>query len=203
MGLSRNQPHVEYFSTECYGGPKQFADYPIKHKHCFSMICELFAPRSRGHMTLKSRDPKDNPVVDHNYLADPLDLTMLAKACRFGNEIVVEGRGTKDILKGSWPESLTHHTYKSRDEWKPYVKDQATTCYHPGGTAKMGRSDDPMAVLDAELRVRNVTGLRVADCSIMPTLNQGHTQMPAYAIGEKAADLIKQSHSIQSNSVKH
>lgn len=55
----------------------------------------------------------------------------------------------------------------------------------------MGASDDPMAVLDAELRVRGVKGLRVADTSVMPLLNQGHTQMPAYAIGEKAADLIK------------
>jgi choline dehydrogenase-like flavoprotein len=57
----------------------------------------------------------------------------------------------------------------------------------------MGRADDPLAVLDAELRVRGVKGLRVADTSIMPLLNQGHTQMPAYAIGEKAADLIKGS----------
>lgn len=55
----------------------------------------------------------------------------------------------------------------------------------------MGKSEDPMAVLDAELRVRGVRGLRVADTSVMPLLNQGHTQMPAYAIGEKAADLIK------------
>jgi choline dehydrogenase-like flavoprotein len=57
----------------------------------------------------------------------------------------------------------------------------------------MGRADDPLAVLDAELRVRGVKGLRVADTSVMPLLNQGHTQMPAYAIGEKAADLIKGS----------
>jgi choline dehydrogenase-like flavoprotein len=55
----------------------------------------------------------------------------------------------------------------------------------------MGSNEDPMAVLDAELRVRGVKGLRVADTSVMPLLNQGHTQMPAYAIGEKAADLIK------------
>ena len=57
----------------------------------------------------------------------------------------------------------------------------------------MGSADDPMAVLDHDLRVNGVTGLRVADTSVMPLLNQGHTQMPAYAIGEKAADLIKAS----------
>jgi len=63
--------------------------------------------------------------------------------------------------------------------------------YHPGGTCKMGADEDSMAVLDAKLRVRGIKGLRVADTSVMPLLNQGHTQMPAYAIGEKAADLIK------------
>jgi choline dehydrogenase-like flavoprotein len=67
------------------------------------------------------------------------------------------------------------------------------TGYHPGGTCKMGTTEDPMAVLDPELRVKGVKGLRVADTSVMPLLNQGHTQMPAYAIGEKAADLIKGS----------
>lgn len=64
--------------------------------------------------------------------------------------------------------------------------------YHPAGTCKMGRSDDPSAVLDERLRVRGVQGLRVADTSVMPTLNQGHTQLPAYAIGEKCASLIKE-----------
>lgn len=57
----------------------------------------------------------------------------------------------------------------------------------------MGKTDDPKTVVDAKLRVKGVNGLRVADCSIMPTLNGGHTQMPAYAIGEKAADLIKEA----------
>lgn len=62
--------------------------------------------------------------------------------------------------------------------------------YHPGGTCKMGPAEDPLAVLDERLRVRGLKGLRVADVSIMPLLNSGHTQAPAYGIGEKAADLI-------------
>lgn len=86
---------------------------------------------------------------------------------------------------------MTHHAYTTRDEWIPHVKQQATTCYHAAGTCKMGKPDDPMAVLDAELRVRGTRGLRVADCSVMPALHGGHTQMPAYGIAEKAADLIK------------
>lgn len=63
--------------------------------------------------------------------------------------------------------------------------------YHASGTCAMGKSSDVNVVVDEELRVKGVRGLRVADCSIMPTLHSGHTQMPAYGIGEKAADLIK------------
>lgn len=76
---------------------------------------------------------------------------------------------------------LTHHAFTTREQWIPYVKQQATTCYHAAGTCKMGQSDDKMAVLDEKLQVRGVKGLRVADCSVMPTLHGGHTQMPAYA----------------------
>ncbi|KAF4629763.1 hypothetical protein G7Y89_g8380 [Cudoniella acicularis] len=192
MGLTPSQPNVEFFSTECYGGPKQYAEPPNgETTHAFSLIAELFAPKSRGSVTLKSADPKDNPVVDHNYLAEELDVLVLSEACKFANEIITQGKGTADIVEGSWPAKLTHHKNTKREDWVPFVKDNATTCYHPGGTCKMGSNDDKMAVLDHELKVRGVKGLRVADTSVMPLLNQGHTQMPAYAIGEKAADLIK------------
>jgi choline dehydrogenase-like flavoprotein len=67
------------------------------------------------------------------------------------------------------------------------------TGYHAAGTCKMGKDHDPTAVLDEELRVRGVHGLRVVDVSVMPELNNGHTQMPDYGIGEKAADLIKEA----------
>lgn len=67
------------------------------------MITELFSPRSRGTVTLKSTDPFENPEIDCNYLSDPLDLLVLTEGCRLGNEIVMQGAGTKDIVKGSWP----------------------------------------------------------------------------------------------------
>ena len=69
------------------------------------MITELFSPRSRGTVTLKSRDPFENPEIDCNYLSDPLDLLVLTEGCRLGNEIVTKGAGTKDIVKGAWPAS--------------------------------------------------------------------------------------------------
>ncbi|KAJ5642186.1 hypothetical protein N7490_006186 [Penicillium lividum] len=193
MGLAPNQPNIEFFTTECYGGPKQYDQFPIDHKHAFSIIAELFAPKSRGSVTLSSTNPLENPVVDCNYLDDPLDLLVLSEACRFGNEVVMKGAGTRDIVKGSWPANLKHHEYTTREDWVPYVKEHATTCYHAAGTCAMGREDNPMAVLDEKLQVRGVTGLRVADCSVMPTLHGGHAQMPAYGIGEKCADLIKET----------
>ncbi|KAJ5614685.1 hypothetical protein N7528_008339 [Penicillium herquei] len=193
MGLTPKQPNIEFFTTECYGGPKQYDQFPVDNKHVFSIIAELFAPKSRGSVTLSSTDPTVNPIVDCNYLDDPLDLLVLSEACKFGNEVVMKGAGTKDIVKGSWPPNLSHHNHKSREEWIPYVKEHATTCYHAAGTCAMGKEGNPMAVLDEKLQVRGVTGLRVADCSVMPTLHGGHTQMPAYGIGEKCADLIKET----------
>ncbi|KAI1858750.1 uncharacterized protein JN550_012500 [Neoarthrinium moseri] len=196
MGLTSQQPNVEFWNTECYGGPKQFDKFPIDHKHAFSMIAELFSPRSRGTVALRSSNPLDGPKVDCGYLTDPLDVEVLAEACRFGNEIVMEGSGTKNIVKGSWPSDLTHHKYTSREEWIPYVRENATTCYHAAGTCAMGKSDNPAAVVDETLVVKGVKNLRVADCSIMPTLHGGHTQMPAYGIGEKCADMLKERWSL-------
>ena len=190
MGLTSKQPHVEFFTTELYGGPKQYDKFPIDKKHAFAMITELFAPHSKGTVTLKSKNPEENPVIDCNYLSSDLDLLVLCEGVRLGNEIVTKGSGTKDIVKGAWPAELTHHKYTERDEWIEHVRKEATTCYHAAGTCKMGADEDEMAVLDAELKVRGVQGLRVADVSVMPTLHGGHTQMPAYGIGERAAELI-------------
>ncbi|TVY39803.1 Oxygen-dependent choline dehydrogenase [Lachnellula occidentalis] len=192
MGLTSAQPNIELFGTECYGGPKSFTDFPDGvNSHVFGFIAELFAPKSRGSVTLKSADPKDNPIVDHKYLSEALDVVVLSEACKYANEVITQGKGTRDIVDGSWPAASNHHKNTERKDWVPFVRDHATTCYHPAGTAKMGTDSDPMAVLDSELRVRGVKGLRVADTSVMPLLNQGHPQMPAYAIGEKAADLIR------------
>ncbi|RDA94390.1 hypothetical protein CP533_2243 [Ophiocordyceps camponoti-saundersi (nom. inval.)] len=191
MGLTLKQPNVEIMTTECLLKPGP-VDLPlVDGRHIFGCLPELFAARSRGTVSLKSADPKALPVVDCGYLTDELDLDVLAEACRFANEIVMTGDGTKDLVKGSWPPGENHHELSTREEWIAYIKDHATTCYHPSGTCAMGEASDPMAVVDEKLKVKGVQGLRVVDCSIMPKLPCAHTQMPAYGIGEKAADLIK------------
>ena len=133
MGQTPKQPNVEFFNTECYGGPTHLYNrVPLDHKSAFSMIVELFSPRSKGTVTLTSADPAGNPVVDHNYLADPLDLLVLSEGCRLANEIVTKGSGTKDVVKGSWPPELAaHHLYTTQDEWEAFVKENAITCTHP------------------------------------------------------------------------
>ena len=127
MGLTRSQPNVEFFHTECYGGPLQYSDLPVNNDHAFAMLPELFSPRSRGTVSIKTGDPLELPIVDHNYLSDPLDLLVLTEACRFANEIATRGKGTRNIVKGSWPSNLTHHQHTKREEWIPYVKEHATT----------------------------------------------------------------------------
>lgn len=154
---------------------------------------------SRGEVTLKSADPLENPIVDHRYLSDRRDVLMMSEGVRFANEIVMTGAGTKDKIKGAWPPGAQHHLNKTNEDWQPFVKKYTSTSYHPGGTAKLGPRDDPMAVVDQNLCVYGVKGLRVIDCSIMPTLHSGHTQMPAYGIGEIGAEMILKAD--QSNGV--
>lgn len=80
---------------------KQYAGFPWNSKYAFSIIAKFFSPRPRGTVTRQFTNAKDNLVVDHNYLADLLDLTVLAEAYAFGNEIVMNGKGTKDIVYGA------------------------------------------------------------------------------------------------------
>lgn len=133
MGQTPKQPHIELFNTECYIGPTHlYKQLPLDRDRVFSMVVELFSPRSKGTVTLKSADPAENPVVDHNYLNDPLDLLVLSEGCRLGNEVVTKGSGTKNIFKGSWPPELSaHHLYNTQEEWEAFVKEKATTCNLP------------------------------------------------------------------------
>jgi choline dehydrogenase-like flavoprotein len=131
MGLTPAQANVEFFNTELYGGPKQWVDFPTDHRYVVGMCTVLFSARSRGSVTLRSANPLDNPIVDHQYLSDPLDLLVLSQGCQTINEIMTTGSATKDIIKGSWPPRRSHHKYKSREEWMPYVKETITTCMRP------------------------------------------------------------------------
>ncbi|KAM4058743.1 GMC oxidoreductase [Hirsutella rhossiliensis] len=198
MGLTPTQPNIELMTAESFFAPKQYNVLPTGGQHVFCIVPELFGAQSRGSVWLRSADATALPVVDCGYMSDPLDLEVMAEACRLANEIVVDGAGTKDIVKGSWPPEASHHELSTREDWMSHVKEHATTCYHASGTCAMGKESDESAVVDENLCVKGVKGLRVADCSIMPILHGGHSQMPAYGIGEKAADLIKATWGLKS-----
>lgn len=123
----------------------------------------LMAPHSTGTVRLRSSDPFDKPLIDHNYLADPLDLAVLTEGVKYIHEIVTEGKGTKDHIKGAWPEG--RKLAGNNEEWKKYVREQAGTTYHPSGTCKMGPLTNKGNVVDPRLRVRGVKNLRVAGTS--------------------------------------
>ena len=122
------QPHVEFWNTECYFPTSLSAEFPSEGQQAFALVTELFAPKSRGQVSLQSKDATQNPVVDHNYLSDPLDLLVFSEGCRLANEIVVDGAGTRDVVSGSWPRHLTHHSHTTREEWEPVIRAGADTC---------------------------------------------------------------------------
>ncbi len=144
----------------------------------------LLQPKSRGRITLASADPTVPPLIDPNYLAEPEDLQALVVGVRRAVEVF----GTEP-LASEVGEPLRPESFPTDDAgWAQAIRAYAETLYHPVGTAKMGTDDD--AVVDPELKVRGVEGLRVADASVMPTLNRGHTNAPAIMIGERAAAMI-------------
>ncbi|CAF1618062.1 unnamed protein product [Rotaria magnacalcarata] len=195
-GQWSNQPHIELWTSEMYFSAQnatqsdELPPCPVKGEAAIVLITFLCGSQSRGTVRLSSNNPTSKPIIDHVYLENDLDVAVLAEGCRIGHEVMMKGRGTKDIIVGPWPR--TRADPKDLAGWKEHVRAFANTCYHPGGTCKMAPDTDPMGVVDHRLRVRNIESLRVADVSIMPLINNGHTQAPAYAIGEKVAHMILQ-----------
>lgn len=147
----------------------------------------LLRPKARGSVTLRSADPAAQPLVDCNFFGNPDDLRLtigalhearrLLKAAPLGDKIATELLPGQAVMDD--PEALTR-----------YCGQTVKTNYHPVGTLRMGRDDDPTAVVDANLKVHGIDGLRVIDCSIMPQIVSGNTNAPAMAIGSKAASIL-------------
>src|SRR5207237_2349883 len=156
-------------------------------RHGFNLSPNVSRPKSRGEIRLRTASPLDKPDIDPGYLSDSEDPGLTLEAivkCRS----VGEGEPFKKVgATEIWPGSAA----RTRDQLADYVRRTASTIWHPVGTCKMGT--DEMAVVDPDLRVRGLEGLRVADASIMPTLVSGNTNAPCIMIGEKAAQLILSS----------
>lgn len=153
--------------------------------HGYALIPIVIRPESRGSVTLASNDPTDAPVIDFQFFADSRDLELLTRGVEISRSLLESPR----FAPYAGDEIVPGPSVASRDEVADFLRQNAVTVFHPVGTCKMG-SDD-MAVVDTELKVRGVEGLRVADASIMPTLIGGNTNAPAIMVGEKAADMIR------------
>ncbi|MFD1612702.1 GMC family oxidoreductase [Sphingomonas tabacisoli] len=153
-------------------------------EHGFQMhVCQL-RPESRGTIRLKSPDPAAHPAIDPDYLSAPADLETLLAGVEITRRIA--RAPAFDAYRG--PEVWPGDEETDRDAMTAAIRDWAETIYHPVGTCRMGA--DPASVLDPQLRVRGVEGLRVVDASVMPTLVTGNTNASTIMIAEKASDLI-------------
>jgi choline dehydrogenase len=173
---------------QCFSSPILLAPPGSNHSGSgFFGVASLTHPQNIGSVSLRSCDPKDTPLIRLNYLQNPADVQKLVTGVKLLRKLF-EASGF-DEFRG---EELAPGIDMTSDEaLAAYVRDACDSVYHPIGTCKMGT--DPMAVVDPELRVHGIEGLRVVDASIMPTLTTGNTNAPTIAIAEKAADLIKAS----------
>lgn len=148
-------------------------------------VCDL-RPKSRGQIGLQSSDPRAAARIEPNYLSHPDDMATLVKGVRAARKILAER--AFDLYRGE--EIFPGSTVQSDEQIRQFIRTKAGTIYHPVGTCKMGQ--DAMAVVDSQLRVHGMQGLRVVDASIMPTLIGGNTNAPTVMIAEKAAQMILQ-----------
>jgi choline dehydrogenase len=153
----------------------------------FTCYAHPMRPESKGRIHIVAADPRRPPAINFNFLSAPPDAELTVRAIRIARAIMT----APAMAPLQVTEFAPGAERTTDDEIIDWVKSAAETTYHPVGTCKMG--SDPMAVVDPQLRVHGIDGLRVADASIMPTLTSGNTNAPSIMIGEKAADLVLKS----------
>lgn len=168
--------HVQPLSLEAFGD--DLHDFPAMTVS----VCNL-NPSSRGHVRIASGDFRDAPKISPNYLDTEDDRKVAADSLRQVREIMAQS-----AMEPYAPEEYKPGVqYQSDEDLARLAGDIASTIFHPVGTVKMGRDDDPTAVLDSHLRLKGVAGLRVVDASVMPEITSGNTNSPTIMIAEKAA----------------
>jgi choline dehydrogenase-like flavoprotein len=186
LGLLRSDPALDAPDLQIL-----FVDVPLSvpslpgPDHGYALLVSLMAPQSRGSVQLRSADPHTGPRLDPNYFSDPRDIDVLVAGVDLARAI-----GRAKALD-PWRSAEAHPgpDARSRASLRAYLRKALQTYHHPVGTCRIG--EDNTAVLDAELRVRGIGGLRVADASAMPSIVSGNTMASVYGIAERAASLLQ------------
>lgn len=173
------QFHFGTLSADLAGG--KVHDFP----GCTYSVCQL-RPESRGYVRIKSLDPFEAPSMQPNYLSTDLDRRTAVAGVRFARRIAA----TEPMASLMKREHRPGHEANTDEEILHFCREYGATIFHPSGTARMGVASDPLAVVDAQLRVHGVAGLRVVDASIMPTLVSGNTNVPVVMVAERASGFI-------------
>jgi choline dehydrogenase len=168
--------HVQPLSLDAFGQPLH------RYNAFTASVCNL-NPTSRGSVRLRSAKPEDAPAIAPSYLATDADRQVAADSLRLTRRIVAQPA----LAKYRPNEVKPGVQFETDAELAQLAGDIGTTIFHPVGTAKMGPAADPMAVVDARLRVHGIKGLRVVDASVMPTITSGNTNSPTLMVAERAA----------------
>lgn len=187
-GFIRSRAGIDYPDIQYHFLPiaVRYDGRAVPSGHGYQAHVGPMRSKSRGAVTLRSADPAADPVIRFNYMSHPDDWQEFRACIRLTREIL----GQEAFTPYSGKELLPGAAAQSDAELDAAVREHVESAYHPCGTARMGRRDDPMAVVDPETRVIGVEGLRLADSSIFPQITNGNLNGPSIMVGEKAADYI-------------
>jgi len=187
-GFIRSRPGIDHPDIQFHFLPMAmtYDAFNITKIHGYQAMVDLLRPLSRGHVKIRSADPKQAPTILFNYLKEEEDVRVLRDGTRLTREIFAQEAFRPYRVKELWP----GERIQSDDEIDQWIRETCESSYHPSCSCRMGGPDDTWAVVTPDLKVRGMEGLRVVDASVMPNVPSGNLNAPTIMIAEKAADMI-------------
>lgn len=187
-GFIRSRAGVQYPDIEVHFIPVAVRDkdHPQRKEHGFQVDVGTTKSRSVGHVSLASSNPADAPKIAYNYLSNPEDWEDMRACIKLMREIIKQ----PSLSPYAGQELVPGSHVQTDEELNDFIANHAQSGFHPSGTCKMGSANDPMAVVDASLKVIGLEKLRIVDASIIPTITNANLNAPTIMIAEKAADMI-------------
>lgn len=186
-GFLRTRSDLPAPDIQWHAAPAEFDEEGLRDPSGpgFTMGPTLVDVKSRGQIRLRDANPAHSPLIDPDYFGDPVDLDAIVAGLRITLDIASQPPIAKHLASQIAP----REALRSEEDLREHARRKVQTLYHPVGTAAMGVDEE--AVVDLELKVRGIDGLRVVDASVMPVVPRGNTNAPTIAIAERAADLIR------------